>query len=109
MGVCATRHSNVEYEIRVEALEGFTVEAIVLYGINRLRTLPDDYSVENGIHVIKGSDNFGVRDVYGDEPGEWSFIVAIEFPYQGSTAADSAYIETNVLGGEMKAEWWRAK
>ena len=51
------------------------------------------------------SDDFGVRDVYGDEPGEWTFVVGIEFPYQGSTAEDSAYIASN-FSGEMKGEYW---
>jgi hypothetical protein len=106
MGVCAHRHSNVEYELRVQALEGVSLDPFVLYGVGRIRTLPDNYSVENGVHVLKGSDNFGIRDYYGDEPGEWTFMVVVEFPYQGSTAADSAYIAGNFVGGEMKAEWW---
>jgi hypothetical protein len=108
-GVCTDIHSNVEYEVRIQALAGFTVAPYVLYGLNRLRELPDDYSREEGIHILSGSDNFGIRDVYGDGPGEWTFLLTIRFPYQGSTAADSAYIESNIVGGEMRAEWWRAK
>lgn len=108
MGVCAHRHSNVDYELRVQALEGVSVDPFLLYRIGRNRTLPDNYSVENGVHVLKGSDNFGIRDFYGDEPGEWTFMVVVEFPYQGSTAADSAYIAGNFVGGDMKAEWGMA-
>ena len=108
-GVCAHRHSTVEYEVRLQALAGVAVDPFVIYGVNRVRTLPDNYRVEDGIHVLSGSDNFGVRDVFGDEPGQWTFIVTVEFPYQGSGAADSAYIHTNIVGGEMKAEWWMMK
>ena len=106
LDVCTKLHAMVSYEMRVHALADFEVEALVLYGVNRIRSLPQDLKSEQNLWVFSGDDNFGVRDVYDDGPGEWSFMVITQFPHQGSTFADSAFISSNIASGEMKATYW---
>lgn len=109
MGVCARVHSWVKYEMRLHALADFNVEALVFYGANRQSRLPQAYPPSRGSIVLSGEDNLGVRDVYGDHPGEWTFMVIAEFPHQGSTSAYSAFLSLNIQSGAMSAECWQFK
>lgn len=36
-------------------------------------------------------------------------MVIAEFPHQGSTSADSAFVSSNIQPGEMSAEYWQFK
>jgi len=105
LDVCTLTHADVSYEMRIHALADFEVEALVLYGVNRIRSLPQDFKSEQDLWVFSGDDNFGVKDVYADGPGEWSFMVITQFAHQGSTFADSAFISSNIASGEMKATY----
>lgn len=77
----------------------------MVYGVNRIRTLPQEFNSEQGLWVLSGEDNFGVKDVFPDGPGNWTFIVIAAFPHQGSSFADSMFISSNIDSGEMKAEY----
>ncbi len=107
--VCTHEHANVEYELSLHSLAGFEVEGVVVYGGNRIRELPQEFQSEGGLWVYSGKDNFGVRDVFGDGPGDWTFIVVVAFPHQGSAQADSLFLSSNIESGQMSAEYWEHK
>ena len=47
---------------------------------------------------LKGSDRFGMKDHYGDSPGEFTLIVSMYFPSANTTwDADSIFVADNVV------------
>lgn len=60
--------------------------------------------------VWKGSDEFGLKQVYGDSGvGEFTLSATLDFPYQGSFEADTAYFFQNVLNVTLEADYRATK
>lgn len=96
--VCTAEHSNVRVEISVDDPSGISVEATVLYGVLRERSINLTKSIDLfGDYHFFGEDDFGIKDYYGESPGEFTLLLTMYFPSQNSTwSADSMFVANNV-------------
>ncbi len=100
--VCTAEHSSVRVSISVKDLPGIRIEATVLYGILRERPIQLSKTELGNALQYDGSDEFGIKDYYGDSPGEFDFILTMYFPSANTHwDVDSAFVADNVLKIEM--------
>lgn len=105
--VCTAQHSTVSVNISTNDLYGITIEATILYGILRERPITLSKVNTSGLVYYSGYDDFGIKDYYGDSPGEFTLIVSMNFPSANNHwSDDSMYVSNNVTSLNLSA-WYR--
>ena len=108
--VCTAEHSDVSVKINVRDVPDIRIEATVLYGFLRERPITLTHTDLGNNVLYQGSDNFGIKDYYGDSPGEFNLILTMYFPSANTNwSADSMYVSNNVIELFMIAHYSDAK
>ena len=97
--ICPAEHTTVNFA--VTPINNIALPTNVkVYGKIYLRLTSQQLQLSwdgvNGVYTGTMND-VSLSEVYGDEPGSISIQVKFEFPTMGSFAADSAYINSNVV------------
>lgn len=104
--VCTAEHSTVSFQMTVRNVQGIRMEAVILYGI--LRERPVALSASNLGSTIEytGSDSFGIKDYYGEGPGDFTALLTMYFPSSNSSwSADSSFVANNVITTYINAHY----
>jgi len=105
--VCTAQHSTVDVNITVKDVYGIRIEATILYGILRERPITLSKVHSSDLVNYEGSDDFGIKDYYGDSPGEFTLIVSMYFPSANNHwSDDSMFVSNNVADLHLSA-WYR--
>ncbi len=106
--VCTKRHSNLDalFRVREEVADQVSFKVVVWYGIFKEYPLTLTRRQDGNMVVFEGSREFGIRDVYGDGPGEFSIFADMYFPSTGYWDTDSAYVDFNLRNLKIGATVW---
>jgi len=104
--VCTATHSRATVTVHISKnFPQATVEASVWYGIlhePKINLTKTDFS-SNIEH--KGTINFGIRDVYGEDPGMFIVQARVNFPSTGDYDQDVALLNDYLVSGRLDAIW----
>ncbi len=97
--VCTAVHSTALISFTISKAPGITVQATILYGILRERPITLNKTIDwLGHYEFKAFEDFGIKDYYGESPGEFTLLLTMSFPSENSTwSADSMFVANNVL------------
>ena len=104
--VCTKVHSkaSISFSIRNQYADAISVNAVIWYGILKERPMNFTRSVDGTTIELSAWDEFGIRDLYGDGPGEFYLFVDMLFPSTGYWDSDSAFVEDNLLRLDINTE-----
>lgn len=95
--VCTAEHSRVKVGIDVSNNPNIRVEAIILYGIQRERKIFLKKGLFINTYKYDGEETFGIKDYYGESPGEFTVLLTASFPSANTSwSEDSAFVANNI-------------
>lgn len=101
--VCTAVHSTPSISLSISNAPGITAKAIILYGYGRERPITLNKTIDRfGNYEFEGFEDFGIKDYYGESPGEFTLLLTMSFPSYNSTwSADSMFVVNNVIDYSM--------
>ena len=107
--VCTAVHSDVDVSINAVKGAPLTVVGSIWYGILHERPIQVTKVDLGGNEQHAGGDNFGIKDVYGDNPGMFIIDLKVSFPSTGDYDGDIDFVNDNVLKGRVLAKYHEPK
>lgn len=94
--VCTYEHVsfNIEVEINAAYADTFTAQSSVLLNPLYIPQIPLTKSVnwETGNAFYRGTGDVGLKQVFGEGPGEFTYFLELSFPSTGNTNQDNEFI-----------------
>jgi len=107
--VCTAIHSDVDVGVNLVKDAPVTVAASIWYGIMKERPIQLTKTDLGNNEQYSGGDNFGIKDVYGGDPGMYIIDLKVSFSSTGDYDGDIDFVNANVLSGFLQSEYYHPK
>ncbi|MBK8474040.1 MAG: hypothetical protein IPL33_18740 [Sphingobacteriales bacterium] len=99
INVCTKKHLKIEYT--VVPSDSIQPLPMKIFGEAYWSAFTDDLilvdgTITPGPHYYKGDLEIGLKQAFGDGPGDIDFYLNVEFDSQGSFSADSLYFKNHI-------------
>jgi len=111
--VCTYEHVSFSIEVEINAAyaDTFAVESFVLLNPLYIPQIQLSKSVnyETGNAFYRGNQDVGLKQVFGEGPGEFTFFLELSFPSTGDTNQDTEFINQAVKKVYILCSFYYAK
>jgi hypothetical protein len=108
--VCPDKHVKVDADIGTHVQSDINVTAKAYWYFFYEQPIKLNVSNDGLTRTWKGKDEVGLKQVYGDAgEGEFTIQATLDFPYQGSFEADTAFLFKNLLNVQLSTEFYIVK